>query len=60
MYILSTLKRLAGSGYISRESVFLDYGCGKGRAGFFLNHEVGCRVIGLEYDEKIYGQAVQN
>lgn len=54
------LERLAESGYIGKENVVIDYGCGKGRVGFYLRHAVGCRVIGLEYDEKIYGQALEN
>ncbi len=54
------LARLAESGYISKDNVVIDYGCGKGRVGFFLHHEVGCRVIGVEYNEKIYLQAQDN
>ena len=54
------LERLGDSGLIRREDVVVDYGCGKGRVGFFLNHVLGCRTIGLEYDERIFLQAVQN
>lgn len=56
----AVLERLAESGYIDHDSVVVDYGCGKGRVGFFLNHVLGCRTIGLEYDERIFLQAVQN
>ena len=56
----SVLERLAESGYIDGDNVVVDYGCGKGRVGFFLNHMLGCKIIGLEYDERIYLQAVQN
>lgn len=56
----AVLERLAESGYIHPENVVIDYGCGKGRVGFFLNHRLGCKVIGLEYDEKIYRQALKN
>ncbi len=56
----SVLERLAESGYINRESVLVDYGCGKGRVGFFLNHVLGCRAIGLEYNEEIFQQAEEN
>lgn len=56
----SVLERLAESGYIERDSVVVDYGCGKGRVGFFLHHALGCKTIGLEYDERIFLQAVQN
>lgn len=54
------LERLAKSGYLDRDCHVVDYGCGKGRVGFYLNHALGCRVTGLEYDEKIYGSALEN
>jgi SAM-dependent methyltransferase len=54
------LKRLADSGYISKENIVVDYGCGKGRVGFYLNYALNCGTVGLEYDETIYKQAVQN
>ncbi len=54
------LQRLAESGYLYQESVLVDYGCGKGRVGFFFSHVVGCRTIGLEYDEEIFCQAMEN
>lgn len=56
----SVLERLAESGYIESEHLLVDYGCGKGRVGFFLSSEVGCCSIGVEYDERIYGQALKN
>ncbi|MBO5460922.1 MAG: class I SAM-dependent methyltransferase [Ruminococcus sp.] len=56
----SVLTRLAESGYINRKNIVIDYGCGKGRVGFFLNYELCCHTIGLEYDEKIYQQALRN
>ena len=56
----AVLERLAESGYIDRDSVVVDYGCGKGRVGFFLHNRMGCRTIGIEYDERIFLQAVQN
>lgn len=56
----SVLVRLKESGYIERENVVVDYGCGKGRVSFFLSREIGCRTIGIEYDEKIYEQAKEN
>lgn len=54
------LERLANSGYIKKKDTVIDYGCGKGRVGFFLNYEIGCRTIGIEYDERIFMQAKQN
>lgn len=56
----TVLERLAESRYVSAKDVVIDYGCGKGRVGFFLNHELGCETIGVEYDRKIYEQAVEN
>ena len=54
------LERLAESGYISRENILIDYGCGKGRVGLFLHHAIGCETIGLEFDKDIFLQAVGN
>ena len=54
------LERLAESGYIDQNSIVVDYGCGKGRVGFFLSHELGCRTIGIEYDESIWKRAEKN
>ena len=31
------LERLAGSGYIRKRDILLDYGCGKGRVDFFFH-----------------------
>lgn len=56
----SVLKRLSESDYIDQNSILIDYGCGKGLVGFFLNYEVGCRTIGIEYDERIYRQVQKN
>ena len=56
----AVLERLRDSGLIGEEDVILDYGCGKGRVDFFLSHETGARTIGIEYDEDIYGDAVEN
>lgn len=54
------LERLVESEYLSQETVLIDYGCGKGRVGFFLNQRVGCKSIGIEYDERIFKLAMQN
>jgi len=54
------LERLAKSGFISRSSCLVDYGCGKGRVGFFLAAQTGCKAIGVEYDERIFQQAQNN
>lgn len=54
------LERLAESGYISRENMLIDYGCGKGRVGLFLHYAIGCETIGLEFDKDIFLQAEEN
>ncbi len=56
----SVLERLCESGYLDQSSVVVDYGCGKGRVGFFLNYVLGCHTVGIEYDDQIYRQAKQN
>lgn len=56
----SVLERLADSEFFGKEDVVLDYGCGKGRVGFFLSHQTKARTIGIEYDERIYQDAVEN
>ena len=35
----SVLERLANSGWIRKQDVVLDYGCGKGRVDFFLSYQ---------------------
>ena len=54
------LERLAGSGLWGKDDVVLDYGCGKGRVGFFLSHQANMHTIGIEYDDRIYQSALEN
>lgn len=54
------LERLADSGLIGRKDVVLDYGCGKGRVDFFLSHQTGAKTVGIEYDEQIFQDALEN
>ena len=54
------LERLANRGWIRKNNVLLDYGCGKGRVGLFLAYQVRCKAVGIEYDEQIYKGAVIN
>ena len=56
----SVLERLADGGWIGENDVVLDYGCGKGRVGFFLSGRTKAKAIGVEYDEHIYGCALEN
>lgn len=54
------LNRLAESGLIAPGDVVLDYGCGKGRVGFFLSYRAKAKTIGIEYDDHIYTAALEN
>ena len=56
----AVLERLAEEGYIQEGNILLDYGCGKGRVGFFLHYVLGCDVVGLEYDREIFSLAEEN
>ena len=56
----SVLERLEGSGLFSGKNLVVDYGCGKGRVGFFLSNRTGANAIGIEYDERIYQIAREN
>ena len=56
----SVLERLANSGYIRKKDVVLDYGCGKGRADFFLSYQTKAKTVGIEYDERIYQSVTEN
>ena len=56
----SVLERLADSGFFGKEDVLLDYGCGKGRVGFFLSWRTKVKTVGIEYDEHIYHDALEN
>jgi len=54
------LERLAKSGFFDESDVVLDYGCGKGRLSFFLSYRAKMRTIGIEYDARIYQDALDN
>ena len=54
------LERLVKSGFFGEGDVVLDYGCGKGRVGFFLSYRTKARTVGIEYDEHIYEDALEN
>ncbi|MBE5945709.1 MAG: SAM-dependent methyltransferase [Lachnospiraceae bacterium] len=56
----SVLERLAFSGYINKKNVLLDYGCGKGRVDFFMSYQTRCKTIGVEYDERLFVDAIDN
>ena len=54
------LERLVSSGFFSKNDVTLDYGCGKGRVSFFLSYRTKAFAIGIEYDHRIYEEALKN
>ena len=56
----AVLGRLANSGWIRKQDVVLDYGCGKGRVDFFLAYQTRTHCIGIEYDERIFAMAEEN
>ncbi|MDD6316674.1 MAG: class I SAM-dependent methyltransferase [Clostridia bacterium] len=56
----AVLERLGKSRYLTRKSRLIDYGCGKGRVGFYLRQTVGCTVTGIEYDRALWQAARDN
>ena len=56
----SVLVRLAKSGLITKNTILVDYGCGKGRAAFLLSYLTHCRVIGIDYNEDLIRNANDN
>lgn len=61
MPIVRTHGRIvANSGLIGKNDVILDYGCGKGRMGFFLSYRTKATTVGIEYDDRIYQDALKN
>ena len=56
----AVLERLANSGFIRKQDVVMDYGCGKGRVDFFLAYQTRAHCVGVEYDERIIAVAREN
>ena len=54
------LEEVTKSNLIKEEDVLVDYGCGKGRVGFFLNNQIGCKVVGIDHSERLLGMANKN
>ena len=54
------LERLIGLKILKKDDVIVDYGCGKGRISFFINSQIGCRVIGIDHSEKLLEEADKN
>lgn len=51
---------MANSGLIDKKNTVLDYGTGKGRVCFYLSYQMRCQSVGIEYDERIFTQALNN
>ncbi len=56
----SVLERLVSTKLFGKDDVVLDYGCGKGRVGFFISYRTKAKSIGIEYDEHICQSALDN
>ena len=56
----SVLQSLINTGYITKKDKIIDYGCGKGRVSFYLAYSTKTKMIGIEYDERLYNQALDN
>lgn len=56
----SVLERLVSTELFSNDDVVLDYGCGKGRVGFFISYRTKAQTVGIEYDERIFQSALNN
>lgn len=38
----------------------VDFGCGKGRLNFYIDHQIGCPVTGIEMNRNFYQDAIEN
>lgn len=56
----TVLERLVKSEYITKDNIVVDYGCGKGRVSFYLSAKIGCKIIGVDFDERMINKALEN
>lgn len=54
------LEKMVRLDLLKKDDVIVDYGCGKGRACFFLNSQVGCKVIGIDFSSRLLEMANEN
>lgn len=54
------LEKLLCLDMLKKDDIVIDYGCGKGRVSIFLNHQVGCRTIGVDHSQKLLKKASEN
>lgn len=45
---------------LGRTSSVVDFGCGKGRTAFYINHRTGASVTGVEMDGQLYLDSLDN
>lgn len=56
----AVLERLADSEYVTKENIVIDYGCGKGRVDFYLSSKIGCKTVGVDFDDRMIQEAMEN
>ena len=56
----TVLQNLSNSGYITKKDIIIDYGSGKGRVDFFLAYFNKAKMIGVEYDFRLYNTSLEN
>lgn len=54
------LRELTYSGHITKLDKLIDFGCGKGRVDFHLSYFTKAKMIGIEYDIRLYNRAIDN
>ena len=56
----SVLELLSAQYKFTAEDYVVDFGCGKGRLNFYINHFFGSTVTGIEMNNFFYKQAIDN
>ena len=56
----SVLQELANSGHITKKDLIVDFGSGKGRVDFYLAYATKAKMIGIEYDSRLYNTSLEN
>ena len=56
----SVLQELANSGHITKKDIVIDFGSGKGRVDFYLAYATKAKMIGIEYDERLFNTSLEN
>lgn len=54
------LKELFDQVPLKKEDVLVDFGCGKGRLNFYLDHRFHCKTVGIEFNPEYYNDALKN